>query len=316
MRVESHAFSVSWVPSDVVAGAAKLPFLISVARADEPPPDRVGDPQDLLRGGTARQVNDLRAWVEFDDHGTPIDFGYGPSDGSGWAQLEFPDVRREPEVEGNAVRFVQTSGGRIGGAVPHRVRGRPFMRFSSPVAWTTLALTISADGRARAELAGASPFPRHWLYGADGALVAKSAEADYANWLGQASVDETPWGAEDSPQLVAAAESALERRLADRIMDAKLRVHSLPAGAMLVEQGDAGQEVFLLVDGLLDVEVGGQAIAEVGPGAIVGERASLDGRRTATLRARTDCRVVALQPESLTRSEREQLAASHRREED
>ena len=57
-------------------------------------------------------------------------------------------------------------------------------------------------------------------------------------------------------------------------------------------------------------------MAEVGPGAIVGERASLDGRRTATLRARTDCRVVALKPESLTPAEREQLAASHRHEDD
>ena len=78
------------------------------------------------------------------------------------------------------MRFVQTSGGRLGGAVPHKVLGKPFLRFSSPVAWTTLALTISADGGARAELAGASRFPRHWLYGPDGTLVAKSAEADYA----------------------------------------------------------------------------------------------------------------------------------------
>ena len=67
---------------------------------------------------------------------------------------------------------------------------------------------------------------------------------------------------------------------------------------------------------MLDVEVGGQEVAEVGPGAVVGERASLEGRRTATLRARTDCRVVALHPESLTLEEREQLAASHRREDD
>jgi hypothetical protein len=316
LRVESRAFSVSWVPSDVVAGTAKLPFRISVARADEPPPDRLDDPYALVREDAARQVNELRAWVEFGEFGRPSDFGYGAADGSGWEQLAFPDVRHEPEIDGGAVRFVQTSGGRLGSAVPHKVLGKPFMRFSSPVAWTTLALTISADGSAHARLAGASPFPRHWLYGADGSLLAKSAETDYTAWLQQASVDETPWGREDSPQLVAAAESALERRLADRIMDGRPRARTLPAGEMLVGQGDAGREIFLLLDGVLDVEVGGQEVAEVGPGAILGERASIDGRRTATLRARTDCRVVALNPESLTAAEREQLAASHRREDD
>ena len=110
MLRQSQAFSVSWVPSDVVAGASRLPFRIGVARADEPPPDRVEDPQELLRHGAARQVNDLRAWVEFADDGTPHDFGYA-SEGSGWAQLEFPDVRREPELDGNAVRFVSPLAG-------------------------------------------------------------------------------------------------------------------------------------------------------------------------------------------------------------
>jgi len=196
------------------------------------------------------------------------------------------------------------------------VLGKPFFRFSSPVAWTTLALTISSDGRARGELAGASPFPRHWVYDAEGALQAKSAEVDYRRWLEQASSDDTPWGREDSPQIVAAVESALERRLADRIMGAKPRAQTVPEGSMLVGQGDPGDEVFLVLDGVFDVEVGGQVVAEVGPGAIVGERASIEGRRSATLRARTTCRVVVLEPQSLTPAEREQIAAAHRREDD
>src|SRR3954471_24694436 len=77
MRVESRVFSVSWVPSDVVSGVARLPFAISVARADAPPPERLDDPHELVRSGAARQANDLRAWVEFGDDGRPVDFGYG-----------------------------------------------------------------------------------------------------------------------------------------------------------------------------------------------------------------------------------------------
>jgi CRP-like cAMP-binding protein len=85
---------------------------------------------------------------------------------------------------------------------------------------------------------------------------------------------------------------------------------------MLVEQGDRDDDVFLVLDGVLDVDVGGQTVAEVGPGAIIGERASLEGRRSATLRARTACRVVALDPELLSPAEREQIAAAHRREDE
>ena len=55
----------------------------------------------------------------------------------------------------------------------------------------------------------------------------------------------------------------------------------------LVEQGAPGEELFLLFDGVLAVERNGEPIAEVGPGAILGEMALLEGgRRTATLRAR------------------------------
>ena len=67
----------------------------------------------------------------------------------------------------------------------------------------------------------------------------------------------------------------------------------LRAGETLVAQGDEGDELFLLFDGVLEVERDGEVIAEVGPGAILGEMALLEGgARTATLRAATDCRVA------------------------
>jgi voltage-gated potassium channel len=60
----------------------------------------------------------------------------------------------------------------------------------------------------------------------------------------------------------------------------------LPAGATLCTKGDLGQEAFLLLEGEATVDLGHQVI-HVGPGAIIGETATLDpfARRNATVRA-------------------------------
>ena len=314
MRVESRVLSVSWVPSNVVTRAARLPFVRALTGADDPPPDELVDPRPLLAAGRVRQVNELRAWVEFDESGSPAAWDYTDAPTLGESQSGFPVRRREPEASEHAVRFVQTVGGRLGGTVPRRVAGRPFFRLEAPVAWTTVGLTIESDGRTRGALVGASPFPRHWLYDANGRLQAKSAEIDFRRWLEGSDTRETPWGGEESREFVALAESALEREISQRVMGAQPRVRSVKAGTMLTEQGDRDDTIFLILDGIFDVDVGGQTVAEVGPGALVGERGSLEGRRSATLRARSDGRVVALAPGSLTREERDQLAAGHRRE--
>jgi hypothetical protein len=316
MRVESRVLSVSWVPSDVVTGASRLSFVLALSGADEPPPDVLVDAGPLLAARLIRQANELRAWVEFDDAGCPAAWDYAEAPTVDQSEGQFPVLRQDAQVSEHAVRFVQTVGGRLGSSVPRRVAGRPFVRVQAPVAWTTLGLTIERDGRTRGEIVGASPFPRHWLYDEKGRLSAKSAEMDLRRWLEGSDARETPWGGEESPEFVAVAESALERQVSHRIMGARPRVRSVKAGTMLTEQGDRDDTIFLILDGILDVDVGGQTVAEVGPGAVVGERGSVEGRRSATLRARTDCRVVRLAPSSLTREEREQLAAAHRREED
>lgn len=67
---------------------------------------------------------------------------------------------------------------------------------------------------------------------------------------------------------------------------------------------------------MLDVVVGGEPIAEVGPGAILGERALLEGgRRTATLQARTKCRVAVASGDTVDRDALAAPSAGHRREE-
>jgi hypothetical protein len=313
MRVDSRVLALSWVPSHTVEGVGRLPFLIGLARPDDPPPDQLENAEALIAGDRVRQLNELRAWVEFDDGGRPVEWGCEPARAASEAGL--PVLRPVPEVSDRSVRFVQTAGGPVGRSVPRRVLGKPFVRVDAPVSWTTVALTIAADG-GQGALLGSSPYPRHWLYDDQGRLQAKSAEADYRRWLEGSHGDRTPWGEEDSAAFVAAAESALERQLERRIMSSRPHVARIDEGTMLTEQGDRDDTIYLVLDGVLDVDVGGQTVAEVGPGAIVGERASLDGRRRATLRARTACRVVPLRASSLTVEEREQLALGHRHEDD
>ena len=64
------------------------------------------------------------------------------------------------------------------------------------------------------------------------------------------------------------------------------------------------------------VEVDGEEVAEIGPGAVVGERAALvNGTRTATLWARTAGRVASVPHDALDPEALGSLAAAHRREE-
>jgi hypothetical protein len=203
----------------------------------------------------------------------------------------------------------------MGLPTPRPVPHKPFVQFWPSIAWTTRALTINADGSSSHELVGASPFPRHWIYDRDGRLVQKSATIDFGEWFNRSHGDRTPWGEQDSPAIVAAVESALERSLSSAIMDggAKPRFRTFAAGDELVRQGDPGTDVFLILDGIFVVEVDGNEIAEIGPGAVVGERAGQnDGTRTATLRARTRARVAGVPQDALDPAALGSLAAMAR----
>ena len=89
----------------------------------------------------------------------------------------------------------------------------------------------------------------------------------------------------------------------------------MKAGKTLVQQGDPGGELFLVLDGVLRVDVDGTAIGELGQGAVLGERAVLEGgRRTSTLTAATKCRVAAVPADRIDRDALEALRTGHRRE--
>ena len=67
---------------------------------------------------------------------------------------------------------------------------------------------------------------------------------------------------------------------------------------------------------MLVVEVDGEQLAELGPGAVFGERAALEGgTRTATLRAVTDCKVAVAPVDRIDTDKLAALASGHRREE-
>lgn len=74
-----------------------------------------------------------------------------------------------------------------------------------------------------------------------------------------------------------------------------------PAGWVLMQEGQAGQEAYIIVDGTATVSRDGQDIATLGPGDTVGEMALLDALpRSATVTADTEISVVVVTPQSLT----------------
>jgi Cyclic nucleotide-binding domain len=170
----------------------------------------------------------------------------------------------------------------------------------------------------RALARGASPFPRHWLYDDDGKLVEKSGTIDFGDWYKTSHGKNTPWGEEDSPALTTAVESDLERELSASIMreGKKLERRKIKQGEALMREGEPGGELFLLLDGIVDIEVNGEPVAEVGPGALLGERAVLEGgKRTATVLAKTPLRIAVVPADAIDESALPELAATHRREE-
>lgn len=79
--------------------------------------------------------------------------------------------------------------------------------------------------------------------------------------------------------------SALSKRDLTRIAKASNEI-TVGEGHVLVDQGDAGREMFVIVDGTATVKRNGRKVGSLGPGDAIGELALLDhGPRTATVTA-------------------------------
>jgi len=341
VRIESSVTAVSWVPLDCVEGGQRLHFHVGAAQYDDPPPGHLDDLPGLLTAGRVRLANQLQAFIEV-DHGRIVGHGQSgrgdvgapghparstssPGSGSGpgdprgaappasvgFTAVPLPDLHPDPVVGDGWVRFGQTAGGLLSLGMPYSTATTDPTRLAAPAAWTTLALTIHADGASEGALVGASPFPRHWVYDRTGRLIATSGVVDFTGWQADAWDPFTPWGGRDAPVRSTAVETALERELSRIVLDSAPQWLRLRKGATLVEQGDPGHELYLLFDGLLAVEIDGRTAVELGPGAVVGEVALLEGgRRTATLRAVTPCRVAAVPGDRIDRAALAELARS------
>jgi hypothetical protein len=306
-----------------------LAFDVGMAHYDKAPPDDVEDLDALREADRFRFANHLAASIQVDGTGKIVAANHtgGGMIGSTTVRMgpvrhvfqavALPDLKAKPEYGDGWVRFTQTAGGRTGMPAPRRVRRAPFVQWQAPLAWTTLSLTMFANGESKGELTGASRFPRHWVYDAEGHLAAKSGLIDFNDWYRKSFGKETPWGHQDSDAFVTTVESALERDLSSKLMTgaAKPRIAIMKPGMVLVAQGEQSSDVYLVLDGVLRVDVDGERVAEYGPGAMLGERAYLEGgTRTSSLVAVTQCRVARVPAESLDRGALEELSSGHRRE--
>jgi hypothetical protein len=320
MRIDASATAITWLPFAALDRIPVIPLELAVAHYDEPPPEVVPDLDDLRRRDAFREANELRAWIEVDGDQI-VDYGQngrsligdGPeleAQHVSFAAVELPVIQPEPDVGDGWVRFTQTVGGRIGLPVPRPVAGRSYFHVGAVSAWTTLELLMRADGTTETRLVAASPFPRHSVYAADRRLVNVFGAVEFE--LGES----TPWGDEGTPAFASAVESRLERRIATSILrdGVQLVRRRVARGETLVEQGQPGHDLFVVLDGVFDVEIDGDVVAQVGSGAILGERAVLgDGRRTATLRAVRSSRVAVIGPHEISRSQLDEISASRTR---
>jgi hypothetical protein len=328
-RHEAVVTSLSWIPSEAIEGAQRMVFDSGITHYDPPPPTEGMEVETLRDEDRFRFANELRAFIAVDGSRRIVDCGYAGRGLMGttlvnlravkhrFQAVQLPTIQRAPEYGDGWVRFVQTCGGRTGVPAPRRVRRRPFIQWQAPLVWTTLSLTLHADGREEHALIGASRFPRHWVYDGANRLSHKSGLTDFKDWYRKSFGKHSPWGDEDSEALVAAVESALETSLSAELMQSggRRRIERYPTGTVIFEEGEPGTEVMLVLDGIVRVERGGERLAEYGPGALLGERAHLEGGiRTSSNIAVTACRVAMFEANLIERAHLQELSAGHRRE--
>lgn len=76
---------------------------------------------------------------------------------------------------------------------------------------------------------------------------------------------------------------------------------SYAAGQVVFKEGDPGEIMYVVKDGEVDITVKGKVVETVGKGGIIGEMALVAShRRSATVVARTDCKLVPIDEERFT----------------
>ena len=307
MRLTAETTCLSWIPPTAVEGAFKLPFAWGVAHYDNPPPDVSPDVEALLSADAIRFANQMRAWIEVEDghisdHGMTGGGRLGSTTvrltkrGMTFVGVALPDLVAPPEVFPDRVRFRQTCGGHTGAPVPRAISHPPYVRVSAPIAWSTIELTLHTDGTSQSKIAGASLFPRHYLYDTTGRLTHKTAVIRYKDWLRRSEREHSPWAGVSEPVPTAGVKEEAERSLADTIlMSARYEQYRLPAGSMFGSRPLRDDQVAVLLDGLLLVLLDDEPAVELGPGAIFDPSArTAESKEHAKIRAETNARFALL----------------------
>ncbi len=72
-------------------------------------------------------------------------------------------------------------------------------------------------------------------------------------------------------------------------------VVAFPAGTVITAEGEAGNHMYVVMQGEVTISVNGIIMATASPGEIVGEMALINSNiRSATVTARTDCRLALI----------------------
>jgi CRP-like cAMP-binding protein len=78
-------------------------------------------------------------------------------------------------------------------------------------------------------------------------------------------------------------------------------VDTFAAGQVIFSEGDTGEVMYVVQEGDVDILVGDTVIDSASAGGIIGEMALLErGARSATARARTDCKLVPITEQKFT----------------
>ena len=87
----------------------------------------------------------------------------------------------------------------------------------------------------------------------------------------------------------------------------------VPAGAVIIDQGQAGTDCFVIVEGAASVFVRGEFVTAVTAGTMIGEMALVDHRpRNASVIADTDCKLLRFQAKQFRQLLEEMPKASER----
>ena len=130
----------------------------------------------------------------------------------------------------------------------------------------------------------------------DGDEAVKTGETDAVTASLRATMERIHGRFIDSPFL-----RALPDERAVQILET-FQEMSVPAGSVVVRQGEQNPNLYLIIEGTFDIEINTQVIAGIGAGEIFGEMSYLEaGEAVASVRANSNAMVLAIDAEEFAR---------------